>query len=250
MSTHEFADVTLAVGKAKKRGLLRLSGDGDQGKITFISPNKNPVTIELADITGLWWCNLGPAAGHQLKAFLKSAKTLAKFSGFKENDFIKLNSWFKSVNFEITEESLSTKGANWGDLVVNDQSHSVVFSNDNKAVFSVPLGAIQQTVVQGKNEVQLEFASLDDAATANLQQNQILLTDIRIFIAPEKDKERDEEEDEEQEEEEENEENDEEEKPSVAHVSHYHYIHQIHYLSIFSFSSQVFLVPFFFFLFT
>lgn len=215
MSTHEFADVTLAVGKAKKRGLLRLTGSDT--KITFISPNKNPVNIEVSDITGLWWCNLGPALGYQLKAYLKSAKTLAKFSGFKEADLSKLTTWFKAVNLDITAEQVSTKGANWGDLLVNEQSNTVVFAHDNKAVFSVPLSTIQQTVVQGKNEVQLEFASLDDANNANMQPNQLLLTDIRIFIAPDEDKEKDEDEEEEQEEEE-KEGDEEEEKPSAAYV--------------------------------
>lgn len=105
---------------------------------------------------------------HQLKVTSKGGNS-AKFTGFVAEDLKHLESFLKNSGAEaqIKKIKISTKGWNWGDMTLK---HSNIHFKDDEenATFELPLAALSQSVIQGKNELGLVFHS-DDTVDAEEQ---------------------------------------------------------------------------------
>lgn len=114
--------------------------------------------IENSDIEKLQW--LKRAKGHCLSVLTKKG-TAFKFDGFQESDYQKLDDFTsKYLKKTIEKKDMSIKGWNWGKP--NFQGDVMIFEQDGKQAFELPLKNISNTAVM-KNEAVLQFAQNEDA---------------------------------------------------------------------------------------
>lgn len=83
---------------------------------------------------------------------LSSSDSFVKLSGFQQFAYNPLQAWLQQSGKELVIEKVSTRGANWGMLKVDN--HRIHFvDKEDLTIFDMPITGISQTVVQGKGEV-------------------------------------------------------------------------------------------------
>ena len=83
-----------------------------------------------------------------------ASDSFVKLSGFHQFAYNTLQSWLQQSGKELVIEKVSTRGANWGMLKVDN--HRVHFvDKEELTIFDMPITALSQTVVQGKSEVRV-----------------------------------------------------------------------------------------------
>lgn len=137
----------------------------DSGSMTF----KNRSTaktekIDQSDIENFYW--LKRAKGHCLNVTTSKGSSL-KFDGFQESDYQRIDD-FTSKNFKksVEKKDLSVKGWNWGKP--NFSGETMIFEQEGKQAFELPLKNISNTAVT-KNEAVLQFTQNDDAAVSLME---------------------------------------------------------------------------------
>lgn len=81
-----------------------------------------------------------------------ASDSFVKLSGFHQFAYNTLQSWLQQSGKELVIEKVSTRGANWGMLKVDN--HRIHFvDKEELTIFDMPITALSQTVVQGKSEV-------------------------------------------------------------------------------------------------
>jgi structure-specific recognition protein 1 len=137
----------------------------DSSSLTF----KNRTTgktekVENNDIENLYW--LKRAKGHCFNVTTSNGANY-KFDGFGESDYSKLDD-FTSKYFKksLEKKDMSVKGWNWGKP--NFKGDVMVFEQDGKPAFELPLKNISNTAVV-KNEACLQFTQNEDAAVSMME---------------------------------------------------------------------------------
>ena len=83
-----------------------------------------------------------------------ASDSFVKLSGFHQFAYNTLQSWLQQSGKELVIEKVSTRGANWGMLKVDN--HRIHFvDKEELTIFDMPITALSQTVVQGKSEVRV-----------------------------------------------------------------------------------------------
>jgi len=125
--------------------------------------------IDVNDIENLQW--LKRAKGHCLNVITKSGPAY-KFDGLQEADYQKIDEFTnKHLKKHVEKKDLSIKGWNWGKPKFKGES--MIFDQEGKAAFEIPLKNISNTAVI-KNEAVLQFAQNEDA--------DISLMEIRFHV--------------------------------------------------------------------
>ncbi|EIW73062.1 hypothetical protein TREMEDRAFT_14396, partial [Tremella mesenterica DSM 1558] len=98
------------------------------------------------------------ARNFQLRISLRLPDTpRVTFDGFPRDDHDKIKRTLDDYyNIKLETKDPALKGYNWGK--VNVLNHDIEFSVQNKTAFEIPLSAVANSNVAGKNEVSLEFA--------------------------------------------------------------------------------------------
>lgn len=133
---------------------MTLSGSSPADCKLLFSPKSKPIDILLSSIEALHWVEVGATLGEGsfvLKLSPKAGNFL-KFSGFQAAAYGAINAWCSAGGKVLEIEKVSTRGANWGHLLVDN--HRMKFEDKDKfLVWDMPVQAVSQTVVQGKSEV-------------------------------------------------------------------------------------------------
>eukprot|EP00475_Leptophrys_vorax_P020323 TRINITY_DN27793_c0_g1_i1.p1 TRINITY_DN27793_c0_g1~~TRINITY_DN27793_c0_g1_i1.p1 ORF type:complete len:617 (-),score=208.68 TRINITY_DN27793_c0_g1_i1:858-2663(-) len=159
-------------GRSRTKGSLVIASDEIRWKA---SASTKLVTIPISDISELRWTPV--SQNYQMKVVLNSG-TEVRFQGFRRSDKEALDSFANSVTGKALDiEELATNGWNWGSFQF--KSSTMKFSVDDKLAFEIPFSDVSQSVVQGKNEVGLEFHQDD-----TVQADEECLVEMRLYIPP------------------------------------------------------------------
>lgn len=139
-----------------------------------------PIDILLREVAFVHWSEVGKGltdGPYVVKLGLRGA-SFVKLQGFTQAAFKPLADWLDAAGKKLSVEKVSTRGANYG--LVKVDNHRVQFvDRDDLTVFDVPISTIQQTVVT-KNEVAIEFPADEDHKSLASQME--TLCEIRIFV--------------------------------------------------------------------
>lgn len=98
-----------------------------------------------------------------------------KFIGFKNAAYGEFKNWGEEYDKTTTKIETNTIGYNWGNF--NVKNACLEFQVQDKPVFEIPYSSISQSVIQGKQEVALEFHQDD---TTNPEHETLI--EMRIWV--------------------------------------------------------------------
>jgi len=127
---------------------------------------KTSKTEQLAhnDIENVSW--MRRAKGYCFGVTCKNGASY-KFDGFNENDYQKLDDFTKKhMKKSLEKKDLFIKGWNWGKP--NFQGDSMIFEDEGKQAFEIPLKNVSNTNVS-KNEAILQFHQNEDASVSLME---------------------------------------------------------------------------------
>lgn len=159
-----FEDIT----HDQKKGSFDLGADA----VTFTS-KAGEVSLPLEEIEGFKWTTFRKSS--QLTVACKEAASYT-FTGFSSKVMEEVESYSKANEKTFKKLELNTCGYNWGGFAVGDES--MTFQIEDRPVFDVNFATMSQSVIQGKNEVALEFHE-DDIA---LDNDMATLVEMRVHI--------------------------------------------------------------------
>ncbi|KAL2315010.1 FACT complex subunit pob3 [Schizosaccharomyces pombe] len=158
---------------SEKPGKLRIAPSG----LGWKSPSlAEPFTLPISEIRRFCWSRF--ARGYELKIILKS-KDPVSLDGFSQEDLDDLINVIKQ-NFDmgIEQKEFSIKGWNWGEA--NFLGSELVFDVNSRPAFEIPISAVTNTNLSGKNEVALEFSTTDDKQIPSAQVDE--LVEMRLYV--------------------------------------------------------------------
>ncbi|KYQ93791.1 structure-specific recognition protein 1 [Tieghemostelium lacteum] len=164
----QFNNITVGGKIGSVRGILKLTTTQitwkpDIGKAENVNPN---------DLESVSWIRITPKV-FQISLLLRNG-IVVKYDGFRESDLDLLKKFFESVRFDIQTVDLSTKGNNFGELIVGNTM--ITFMHEEKVVFEFPTSEVTQTSINQKNELTLEFQR-----PSNAEVEDETLVEIRFF---------------------------------------------------------------------
>ncbi|KAK1750719.1 FACT complex subunit ctc-1 [Echria macrotheca] len=119
------------------------------------------VTIDQSNIGGAQWSRA--AKGYEVKILMRNSG-LTTLDGFQKEDYERLSKLFKnwySTNLENKEHSL--RGWNWGKAEFGKAE--LTFNVQNRPGFEIPYSEISNINLAGRNEIAVEFAGQNGAAS-------------------------------------------------------------------------------------
>jgi structure-specific recognition protein 1 len=111
----------------------------------------------------------------RLTVFMKGDTSL-RFQGFKPDALAKFEEFGKDKSKELKRLETSIKGYNW--FKTDFRGTDLSFDYEGKRAFELNLTTVGQAVIQGKNEVALEFRN----CTADDIGDTELLCEMRVFV--------------------------------------------------------------------
>eukprot|EP00898_Chlorokybus_atmophyticus_P005311 jgi/Chlat1/5781/Chrsp387S00877 len=129
------------------------------------------VEVSKSDISRLQWMRMPKA--FQLVVCQKAGQNV-KFDGFREADLTTLTEHAKEhFGMELEEQQLALTGRNWGDCDI--RGSMLNFKVGGKQAFDLPLADVSQAMLQGKNEVVIQF-HIDDTTGASEKDSLVELS--------------------------------------------------------------------------
>mmetsp|Transcript_24805 Transcript_24805/g.34999 ORF Transcript_24805/g.34999 Transcript_24805/m.34999 type:complete len:797 (-) Transcript_24805:180-2570(-) len=169
-----FEDITLD----QKKGQIEVGAAG----VTFTARNGKQTRIPADEIQVLKWMPNRKVA----ELTVEGKETNYKFQGFFDKAAAEVESACKEMQVDFKRLELNTVGYNWGDIEVQDDE--IAYQIDGRPVFTLPYSAMSQSVIQGKNEIALEFQ--DDDTIDNEVET---LVEMRLYLPDNEEAEDDEE---------------------------------------------------------
>ncbi|KAI8872401.1 SSrecog-domain-containing protein [Ramicandelaber brevisporus] len=128
------------------------------------------------------------ARGYGLRLKMRNSH-IHKFDGFQREDYEKLSNVLKrNYGVDVLQREISVKGWNWGQAEF-EGTQLIFNSGDGKQAFELPLSQVNNTNLATKNEVSIEFQTVNTAAVANAGGNQKKringfdeLVEIRFYV--------------------------------------------------------------------
>jgi structure-specific recognition protein 1 len=183
-----FGNITLA-GQGGGSGALSITKAGFGWKAREHSRQSS---VASTDVLSLQWVRGG--RGQQIRVRLRGGASV-RFEGFRESDHGPLNDFFsEAFGKQLVRGSQAVRGWSWGQVdFMAGGAPSLVFnagggsSTRNKAneleeAFEVPIGAVANVQLPGKNELSLDL-HVDDTAGKMDEE----LVEIRFYIPDEED---------------------------------------------------------------
>lgn len=169
-----FEGIAHVSAKGKEEGRLSVH-EMAMGWSSTKSTSKS-VNVPLSSVEGIQWFRMGKEFG--TKILLKNG-THVKFQGFTAEAERVLDAFCeKAIDVPMEKVELACNGWNWGETQLKPSTFR--FTVDGKTAFEFPHSDISQAVIQGKNELSIEFHQ-DDTANANDH----VLTEMRFYVPPE-----------------------------------------------------------------
>ncbi|MCI4379686.1 hypothetical protein PGIGA_G00231180 [Pangasianodon gigas] len=166
--TLEFNEIYQEVKGCWNDGRLRFS----KQSVVYKSSKTGKVdSIPASDLSLAQWRRV--CLGHGIKLATSNGHVY-KYDGFKDTDFEKISTFFKTnYKVELTEKDMCVKGWNWGTAKFSGPLLS--FDINDSPAFEIPLANVSQCTT-GKNEVTVEFHQNDDA--------EVSLMELRFYVPP------------------------------------------------------------------
>ncbi|KAF6173460.1 hypothetical protein GIB67_027155 [Kingdonia uniflora] len=156
---HLFNNILLSDRTGSNPGQMRIHSGGIVWKK---QGGGKLVEVEKDEIAGVTWIKVPRA--YQLVIKVKNGLK-HKFTGFRDQDVSSLTAYIqKNVGITPEDKQLSISGHNWGEVDLN--GNTLTFLVEQKQAFEISLADVQQTQLQGKNDVSLEF-HVNDSSGAN-----------------------------------------------------------------------------------
>lgn len=148
-SRHQFNNITVGNIGGASAGQLAIE---PQGLIWRKTGGNRKIELLKKDITAIQWTKVPSGGALSVK---RDGHPMSVFGGFKERDLDTLKE-VSNANFgkELQVASMSGKGRNWGDAILDNES--LQFRTDDRPLFNVSLPDVTQ-VQHGKDDVLLEF---------------------------------------------------------------------------------------------
>lgn len=167
---HQFRSLLIALNGSVSDGSLSIEDTGIRWDPK--AKSEGSVVVSKLDMKQLLWSR--GSAGYELTAQLRGGGQY-RFQSLTEKDLSTIEAeCSKLFGQQIKKIEFNSHGGNWGTVTVSDSTLS--FENEKKPYFSLPLGEVSQSLLQGKNDVSLEFNKNLDATSHHV------LSEIRFFI--------------------------------------------------------------------
>lgn len=173
--SNNFEDISLVIKGKATVGKLKVAVTGLEWKN---ATTLKTVAIAKEDINELTWTKLSDS--FQVRVITKGDFSY-KLNGFERANRAALEDFAKDNNINWRVVDISTKGWNWGDFKF--ESNHMQFLSESKLAFEIPLSTISQSVIQGKNELSVEFSSASSSAEGKESKgNEEFLSEMRLFV--------------------------------------------------------------------
>ena len=104
--------------------------------------------------------------------------TLWKFDGLRDQDIESLSGLISQrFRMNLAEMPFSLKGWNWGEIDLKSSASDLIFKQDGKQVFELPMFEVANCGLSGKNEMSIEFRT-DDSREIRDDS----LVEIRFYV--------------------------------------------------------------------
>mmetsp|Transcript_42031 Transcript_42031/g.69220 ORF Transcript_42031/g.69220 Transcript_42031/m.69220 type:complete len:593 (+) Transcript_42031:67-1845(+) len=155
------------------------------------TPDTNDIVVSASEIKNLEWLNIDRKKKLMRVTFTDKSKEWLRFIGFANDDEIEIDKVCKqNLGKGLNPKMVNLSGQSWGKFVLRGQD--MVCRTENKhIVFTVPYQSLSQSVIQGRNEISLEFKNKNpDAQSSSPQRGSggggggggDELVEMRIFI--------------------------------------------------------------------
>eukprot|EP01084_Bolivina_argentea_P043916 80876_1 len=121
------------------------------------SPGTKLITVNASEIKNIEWLNIDKRKKLMRITFSNKQKEWIRFVGFGSEDEIEIDRICKEhLGKGLNPKMVNLSGQSWGKFVLRGQD-MVCRTNKKHIIFTVPYNTISQSVIQGKNEISLEF---------------------------------------------------------------------------------------------
>jgi hypothetical protein len=101
--------------------------------------------------------------GRSCQLWVTDERGLHRFDGFRAADYDRLAGYFSGRGLTLAKRELSAKGRNWGTVRLNGGQLELL-DDGGKLVAPIPLTAVAQAALPGKNELEVQFMDDDTGA--------------------------------------------------------------------------------------
>eukprot|EP01083_Nonionella_stella_P028560 78650_1 len=145
------------------------------------SPGTNNITINASEIKNIEWLNIDKKKKLMRITFTNKQKEWIRFIGFGGDDEIEIDRICKqNLGKGLNPKMVNLSGQSWGKFVLRGQD-MVCRTQQKHIIFTVPYNTISQSVIQGKNEISLEFKMNNTMNNSNNNNNNDNNTNNRRF---------------------------------------------------------------------
>jgi structure-specific recognition protein 1 len=117
---------------------------------------------------------IGDENGHKAP----ESSILWKFDGLRDQDIESLSGFIgHRFRMSLAEMPFSLKGWNWGEVDLKSSASDLIFKQDGKQIFELPMFEVVNCGLSGKNEVSIEFRT-DDSREIRDDS----LVEIRFYV--------------------------------------------------------------------
>ncbi|OLY83941.1 FACT complex subunit POB3 [Smittium mucronatum] len=149
-------------------------------EIMGVSKETGLLAIQAADIKRIIWQKV--ARGYGIRILLSNG-SMHRLENFDNDSFDELKTsvskYFHGIHLETRD--MSVKGWNWGKT--DFEGTNLTFKVDNKPMFDIPMEAVTNSNLAGKNEVSLEIKGADRVQAGTKRKLHVdELVEIRFYV--------------------------------------------------------------------